>query len=294
MSIAHPAPETARILPILTHIQTHLAEDLSLEVLAERVNLSPFHFHRLFRATIGETLKQYTQRLRLEKAAYQLKTWDAPIIKIALNAGFHAPETFSRAFRRHFGTSPRAYRQRESIEQWFVEAKAESLNHYQADFKISKPTFQKIQPLTVAFIRHLGPYVDADMTAFDRLIKWTKQKKLYSGQNLLIGIGHDDPTITAQEKVRFDACIEIPHPVKAEGEIGCQIVPTGLHAITTYIGPYGRVLEQAYGQIVKQILSNPRYRFIGIPAIEIYRTTKITPTYSLNHTDIYLPVEKIG
>ena len=48
-------------------------------------------------------------------------------------------------------------------------------------------------------------------------------------------------------------------------------------------------------EIVQNIFLNQgqRYRLIGIPAIEIYRTTKINPTFSLNHTDIYLPVEKI-
>jgi AraC family transcriptional regulator len=64
--------EIERLLPVLVHIQANLDQDLSLEVLATRVQLSPFHFHRLFRSAVGETLKQYTQRLRLERAANRL------------------------------------------------------------------------------------------------------------------------------------------------------------------------------------------------------------------------------
>ncbi len=295
MSMANASKEMATILPILTHIQTNLSEDLSLDTLAERANLSSYHFHRKFRTTIGETVKQYTQRLRLEKAAYQLKTREAPIIDIAFDAGFQSHETFSRAFRRQFKMTPKKYRQREHIGQWIGTSQTESLNHIQEEYQLSKPSFQKIQPMTVAFIRHLGPYVEADIDAFERLIQWTQHNELYTGNNLLIGIGHDDPNITPIDKVRFDACIEVDHPIAPEGDIGYQTIPSGYFAVTTYIGPYGRILEQAYGEIVKNIFANQgkRYRLIGIPAIEIYRTTKINPTYSLNHTDIYLPVEKI-
>ena len=60
--------EIERLLPVLVHIQANLDQDLSLEVLAKRVRLSQFHFHRLFRSAVGETLKQYTQRLRLERS----------------------------------------------------------------------------------------------------------------------------------------------------------------------------------------------------------------------------------
>jgi transcriptional regulator GlxA family with amidase domain len=62
---------TERLLPILVYIQANLDQDLALGTLATLANLSSYHFHRLFRATVGETLKQYVQRLRLEQAAYR-------------------------------------------------------------------------------------------------------------------------------------------------------------------------------------------------------------------------------
>ena len=106
----HMNRDTERLLPILVYIQTHLEEELSLETPATRAALSPFHFHRLFRGTIGETLKQYIQRLRLERAAYQLKIHKASIIDIAFGLGYHSHETFSRAFRRpRLSTQPDRY-----------------------------------------------------------------------------------------------------------------------------------------------------------------------------------------
>jgi transcriptional regulator GlxA family with amidase domain len=105
------ANEIERLLPVLVHIQANLDQDLSLEALANRVRLSQFHFHRLFRSKIGETLKQYTQRLRLERAANRLVINDAAILDVALDSGFHSHETFSRQFKRRFQVTPKEYRQ---------------------------------------------------------------------------------------------------------------------------------------------------------------------------------------
>jgi len=57
-----------------------------------------YHFHRLFRTTVGETVKHYSQRLRLEQAAFRLKLHDTPIIDVAVSLGYHSHETFTRAY----------------------------------------------------------------------------------------------------------------------------------------------------------------------------------------------------
>src|SRR5437868_886110 len=62
-----------RMEQVLDHIETHLADDLSLERLADRAAISPFHFHRLFLAWTGETLKEFVRRRRLESAAGRLR-----------------------------------------------------------------------------------------------------------------------------------------------------------------------------------------------------------------------------
>ena len=54
----------ARINRVVDHIQTHLADPLDLEQLAAIACFSPFHFHRIFRAWMGETLQAFVHRLR--------------------------------------------------------------------------------------------------------------------------------------------------------------------------------------------------------------------------------------
>ena len=103
-------PTSRDILQLLRSVQDSLDADVSLETLAAKAGWSPFHFHRAFRQVVGETPKQYTLRLRLERAAARLAATSEPVLSIATSAGFASHEVFTRAFRRQFGRTPSAYR----------------------------------------------------------------------------------------------------------------------------------------------------------------------------------------
>jgi AraC family transcriptional regulator len=284
-----------QLYPVFVYIQSHLADDLSLEQVAGQADLSPFHFHRLFHGLVGETLKQYTQRLRLEQAAYHLKIQDASILDVALNAGFNNHETFSRAFKRWFGVPPKQFRQSFGRStQDNGSTVRDYLNKLATDFQLSRVTIKKLNPLPVAFIRNLGPYVDVDVSLFERLQTWADREGHFTGENLFLGVGHDDPNITAIEKVRFDLCLAVSEPFRPDGEVGFQTIGGGYFAAASYIGPFGPTLEAAYFQMVQQIMTLENIEFIGLPAIEIYQTTNINPAYALNHTEILLPVRPLN
>jgi AraC family transcriptional regulator len=106
------AANFARVQPALAFAMAHLHEDVPLAALAAETGLSPFHLHRVFSSVTGETPKQFTLRLRLSRGAAMLLTRDDSVLRVAQCCGFGSHEAFTRAFRRQFGTSPRAYRQR--------------------------------------------------------------------------------------------------------------------------------------------------------------------------------------
>jgi AraC-like DNA-binding protein/effector-binding domain-containing protein len=105
-------PTERDVLRLLDTIRRGLAGDLSLEALADRAGWSRFHFHRAFRRVTGETPKQYTLRLRVERAAARLLTHNESVLGVATGVGFASHEVFTRAFRRHFGCTPLDYRAR--------------------------------------------------------------------------------------------------------------------------------------------------------------------------------------
>lgn len=59
----------------------------------------------------------------------------------------------------------------------------------------------------------------------------------------------------------------------------------------TYIGPYEATMHEAYFEMFQQIQEIKNVRIIGLPMIEVYRTTQINPEYELNQTDIYMSIQ---
>ncbi|NOK35751.1 helix-turn-helix transcriptional regulator [Corallococcus exercitus] len=90
-------------------LDAQASEPLTLEDLASRMGLSPFHFLRVFRGVLGVTPHQYLVRMRLRQAARMLAT-DVPIARIAYDVGFGDLSNFVRTFHRAAGVSPRAFR----------------------------------------------------------------------------------------------------------------------------------------------------------------------------------------
>ena len=87
-----------RMHRVLAHIDAHLADPLDLASLAAVANFSPFHFHRLFTAWMGETLADYVRRRRVEVAAMKLVSQPRlGVLPAALAAGFGSGEAFARA-----------------------------------------------------------------------------------------------------------------------------------------------------------------------------------------------------
>jgi len=88
------------------------AADLSVAVLAKRVNMSPRNFARTFLLETGVTPAKYVEIVRTDLVRHYLENADLQITVIAQKAGFKDPETMRRTFVRHVGVNPVDYRAR--------------------------------------------------------------------------------------------------------------------------------------------------------------------------------------
>ena len=278
------------ILPLLVYIQVHLDEDLSLTALSRRAGLSSGYLHRTFKAVVGETLRQHVERLRLEQSAFRLVIQDGSLLDIALDCGFQNHETFTRAFRRHFGVPPQAYRLQARRALPPADPGAVRADDRHLLFELSPTRVVRFRDLHLAFIRHLGPYESVPQALFDRLADWGLRQSI-PGPWVWMGIGHDAPGTTSPERLRFDAALVVPGPFRGEGQIAHQILPGGDFAVTRHAGPLA-TLPQAYATIFPRTLALKRYRLIGLPAVEIYHSTRPTLGPAVQHTDICLPVTR--
>ena len=79
---------------VIDRIAGDLDQALDLATLASSANLSPFHFHRVFRGMVGETPVELTRRLRIERAAWSLVHTERAVTQIAFDAGYETHEAF--------------------------------------------------------------------------------------------------------------------------------------------------------------------------------------------------------
>jgi AraC family transcriptional regulator len=96
-----------RLAPLTDYARENPRSDLGVDALAKIVHFSPYHFHRVFTAVMGETAGTFVRRVRLERATQLMRA--APrrsLSAVATEAGFGSLSDFSRTFRRHYGMAP--------------------------------------------------------------------------------------------------------------------------------------------------------------------------------------------
>lgn len=268
------------------HAHAHLDEPLSLDTLACVSGLSPHHFHRLFRAAFGETPTAYVERLRLERAAWRLQLHSDSILAIAIDCGFNDHETFSRAFRRRYGLSPRDYRR---TGRFPGQARRErDQNADGGDFVLSPTRIRTLTGRTIAFIRQVGPYEEVDPNLWAELREWAGRRGL-PPESALIGIGHDAPGITEPERLRFDAAVTVPADTEGDGRVRVADFPARRCAVTTHVGAYA-TLPAAYPTIFRQSLAVAP-TLVALPAIEVYDDRTIVAERAVSRTEVHLPID---
>ena len=99
-----------QLLQVLDYIDVHLGGEIKLADLAQLVDMSQFHFGRLFKQSLGVSPYQYLLQQRVERAKQLLKQTDKFITDIAFDCGFNSHSHLTKQFRQLTGMTPKAYR----------------------------------------------------------------------------------------------------------------------------------------------------------------------------------------
>lgn len=286
-----------RICRTLDYINDHLAEELPLARLAEVACFSPFHFHRIFSAFVGETPGDYIRRLRLECAAVRLRINPSlPISDVAYDVGFSSPAVFARAFRERFGMSATDWIRSQPT---FAESKickaigkqgksnsnsgklinadddyfADVLNHYSQINQWSNEMnveFKDLPERNLAYVAHIGPYEHESIShTWEKLCRWAGAAGLMQGNPVMLGISFDDPEVTDPEKCRYYACIECPEGTTPPEGFGTYKLRGGRHAVYRFVGKPEQI-KDAYGQLFGQCISGNGWQPADSPCYEHY------------------------
>ena len=106
-----PEKQEERTITGLTrYLQEHLAEEISLSVLAEEFHLNPQYISQLFKSEIGVNFLAYLTNIRMEKAKKLLLTTSLSIAEVAEQSGYGDYRVFTKVFKKSEGVTPSQYR----------------------------------------------------------------------------------------------------------------------------------------------------------------------------------------
>lgn len=296
------------MLPVLLHCEEHLDEPLSLAELAEVAGFSPHHFHRIFRHVTGEAPKEYVRRLRLERAVYRMKVSPDNVLQIALEAGFSTHETFTRAFTRRFGINPSEFRRvlhdyRECVDdlmgcRTFAGFTDETPLTLRFDLQKEPVTVEQTPARHLIFVRHWGyESLLADRGSFlslwDELFAYADARGLEYSPELLIGITHDDPYVTDERSIRFDACLPIGGPVEVSHPFGYRYQEPGLCVARHHVGGLEEIAK-TFAYIGVEWLPSDDHSVRAAAPFEVYHCTQAADgRLERGCTDAYVPLEPV-
>jgi AraC family transcriptional regulator len=108
--IFHGGLPIRKLRKVEDYVRDHLAEEVPVERLAELVELSPFHFSRVFKESTGMSPLQFVVRERITRAQQLIRETSRSLIEIALDVGYTSPSHFAQVFRRVIGVTPTEFR----------------------------------------------------------------------------------------------------------------------------------------------------------------------------------------
>jgi len=285
-----------RIDRVIDRLNKQLEAELTLDDLAAIAGVSPFHFHRLYRAITGETPASTVRRLRLARAAGMLKNPGKSVTEIAFDAGFESSQAFSKAFRRETGYSASELRR----DQERLEAVAQLLSRPPGApaMKALEVRLVSVEPFKVIATRHVGPPREL-FRAYGALFEWAQNHGLADKLRGIYGVALDDPLNVPENEYRFDCCFDFG----ANADTGensdrsgdpsrglCNLVlGGGLYAVVRHVGPY-EGLEEKSDYLYGAWLPQSGYALRETNGFNHYLQDPDTLPPEQWETDIYLPV----
>lgn len=287
----------AMVRQVIVELQKRLDDPPTFRELAAECYLSPYHFHRIFRALTGESPAEMSRRLRLERGAWQVRNTTDPITTIAFASGYATHEAFTKAFQAGFGMPPSAFRvgMRDC-----AGIRAPNGVHYHPDginrFHLPKNVGAPMQldvidlPATrLAGVRHRGPYYEIGQ-AFGALEQHVAKLGLpKSADTMLVAVYLDDPDSKPPAELESIAAISVPDGTDI-GDLEESALPAGKYLRAQFVGHYSG-LPAAWQRLYAEHIPAGGYTLRDGVNFEAYVSDHATTSPDDLRTDLYVPID---
>jgi len=277
-----------RFNKICDFIYNNLDEELSIEKLSEIANFSKYHFHRQFSVYMGISVYRYIQLLRFKRASYQLVfNQDTKVIDIAMDSGFENPESFSRAFKKHFKQTPSQFRKKPKWKPWHEKY---NLINYVGN-NIMQVEIVDFEETKIAVLEHRGAPELLNDTV-QKFIEWRKESGLSPvNSSSSYGLVYDDPNNTESDKFRFDICGSVTSEVSTNKQnIINKTIPSGKCAVFRHRGSHDLMHSKIY-HLYGKWLPESKEELRDFPMFFHYINLLPEVPESELITDVYLPLK---
>lgn len=269
-----------RVNEILYQIHLDIAKNHSVKELSCMVSMSPFHFNRVFKSIVGESLHTYIRRVRLEHSANALLfNPSSTISEILAESGFSSNSSFTHAFKDYFGVTPTKWR----------------------EIDIPKTISQEIRDLTplhveicmfekrkVIYVRHKG-YDRSIKDAWMKLVWFCDSFGLKFDTMQMIGLHHSNPNIVKKEECHYVACLETEEEIYPNSQVGVMEIPKIFCAKFSLKGEYGDLMR--YMDYIYYVwLPNSLYEKVHLPSLAHYHKNHFLRKESRFELDFYVPI----
>jgi len=272
-----------RYLILLDYLAEHFIEEITPELIEDVCFYSYRNINRIFHALRSETIGQHITRLKLEKAAEYLMYSNCSSVDIAQAVGYADSASFSKAFKKRFGTAPSHFREKENI---MSDSTAGSFNK---DDDTQPPLDYEVKLLPemrVLYCQYTGSYgnIKSIMALWNQLIAYGIKKNALRDNTIYLGEILDDNVITDDIYCRYNASASIPASMQLpdEGYFKTKTIPAAHYAVFTHHGS-DESMHETYTKIYTQWMHNVQLEFADRATLEIY----------LNHDDNIAPADQL-
>lgn len=276
MSIITPINYNHNIQKAIDAIECNFSNELSMEELSHISGYSFYHFQRLFKHYTSESVHQYINRLRIEKAASMLKYENNTVCQAASRVGYPCNSSFSRVFKQYFRISPKEYR-----------------DFYKSKFLINEsPEFEivEMEEKNLFFLRTRGNYKFSEPRSCKLLEK--NYQDLINQTTNYVSICYDEPTISIdQRKMRYDACIMANgDEVRKFDNLPSKTISKGKYAKFKFEGTLNE-LDNFFYTIYETFFHNKLYQISIKPAVQLHHNSFKNLLYGTTKTDLFIPLD---
>ena len=276
-----------RLQQVVSYLRTKYNQKILIEDLEELSNFSYRNLQRIFKANYNETIGAYVTRVKVENSAKMLLFTNDEIKEIADRIGYSDVQSFSKAFKKHFGISPAIYRnKKEEILQ-----KKNSKKHTIMPFFEDRITV--LESKKVLYKTYKGDYYHNKIDeVWSNLLTEASLANINTDEAISFGIIWDEPIISESITYSYDACIVVNNVSEIPNKkFKTKTIPEQEYAVFKHIGNY-QSISKTYDKIFSNWLFTSGKQVSEYPFLEFYtKHESHTDDENEYETEIYVPLK---